>query len=78
MDAFNLGKTIRLLAVLDGALLLINCAFVPVLFLLLLWVRLSLFAFFLLSEPGLSDRAHGELSLRWCRRRLRALAKLPP
>ena len=40
MDAFNLGKTIRMLAVLDGGLLLLNCAYVPMFFLLLLWVRL--------------------------------------
>jgi len=61
MDAFNLGKTVRFLAVLDGALLLLNCAYVPVLFLLLLWVRFfvsRLFAERLKRAPGWAHGVH--------------------
>lgn len=39
MEAFTMGRTIRILAVLDGILLLLQCAWFPILFLLLLWVR---------------------------------------
>lgn len=42
LDAFSLGKTVRLLAILDGVILVINCAYFPLNLLLLLWVSQSL------------------------------------
>jgi len=39
MEAFTMGRTIRILAVLDGILLLLQCTWFPILFLPLLWVR---------------------------------------
>ncbi|CAM9604400.1 unnamed protein product [Ectocarpus sp. 12 AP-2014] len=41
VEASSLAKTIRLLAVLDGLILVINCGYFPVLLLLLLWGPLS-------------------------------------
>ncbi|CAN0004392.1 unnamed protein product [Scytosiphon promiscuus] len=41
LEAFSLGKTIRLLALVDGLLLLANCAYYPGLLLLLFWGPIS-------------------------------------
>lgn len=38
LEAFSLGGTVRLLAILDGVILVLNCAFFPIMLLLLLWV----------------------------------------
>lgn len=38
MEVYSLGKTVRILAILDGVILLLNCAYFPVLYMLLLWV----------------------------------------
>lgn len=40
MEVFSLGRTIRFLAILDGIILLFNCAYFPVLY-LLLWAPLA-------------------------------------
>lgn len=68
MEAFALGRMIRILAILDGIILLLNCAYFTVLF-LMLWVggppadwsgasHLFLFLFFCLRFPCLP---HGSL-----------------
>eukprot|EP00903_Cladosiphon_okamuranus_P015644 g14446.t1 len=41
LDALSLGKTVRLLAILDGVILLLNCAYFPVMMLLLVWGPVS-------------------------------------
>lgn len=38
MEAFSLGRTIRILAVLDGLILLLNCASFYILYVLVIWV----------------------------------------
>ncbi|CAM9993976.1 unnamed protein product [Ascophyllum nodosum] len=41
MQAFAMGRTVRILAILDGILLLLQCAWYPILFLLLAWAPLA-------------------------------------
>lgn len=42
MEAFTLGRTIKLLAILDGVILVLDCVYWPALLLLLFWVSFFL------------------------------------